>query len=598
MLGGQNEDLLEIERLINYQKYQEADSKLEAFEIKNNLSKEEELRIDILRAVIMKETGHWQEGSDLIEQIVEDSKEFENKLVFLDALIIKADYLASISKYDEVIAIADRGIKIAKKEDTTNKEYILRKAWFLLNKGFSQSNKGEYKIAQELLEQGIKLAEEVDNDHLIIWLYLINHLNEAQCGELQKALNHLYKALESSMKIQNDIFTADVYSSIAEVFHFMGKYKSNLEYIEKARKIYQENNLPTLHLEFKRAFNYWSSGRINESMEIYKRVLPQLEEMHGQNPRLRGFYFWNKAMIEWCDGNLDKAIELTEEAYNISLELGNRYLIMGYAALLGLLLLDSNQIERAKRLCLASLEDYKEFHFPLYKSINNEVLGRIFHIRREYDLSLEYLEKSLELRMESDMFYQAFRVLFHLLNVAIDMKDEDLCNKYLKQMTELQERDPQKAQKQFYLISKALVLKESSHNWKNAIEILVDIIGQEIHYYPLKVIALINLCELLMNEFSISGNLEVLEELEKYAKELEVIANSQKLASYTLRIEAKNIQLLTIWLKAQFFGEENKLKKAEILLDEACMVADKEGLFRLAYKLTQQQEKLYSQIIK
>ena len=47
----------------------------------------------------------------------------------------------------------------------------------------------------------------------------------------------------------------------------------------------------------------------------------------------------------------------------------------------------------------------------------------------------------------------------------------------------------------------------------------------------------------------------------------------------------------------ELYQVENKLKKAEILLDEACMVADKEGLFRLAYKLTQQQEKFYSQII-
>jgi len=63
-----------------------------------------------------------------------------------------------------------------------------------------------------------------------------------------------------------------------------------------------------------------------------------------------------------------------------------------------------------------------------------------------------------------------------------------------------------------------------------------------------------------------------------------------------LGIEAKNIQLLTIWLKAQYFKDEVNLKKTQKLLEEARIVADKEGLIRLVHKLTQQQEKLYEQL--
>ncbi len=599
LLGGSNKELLEIEKLSRFQKYQEAYLKLEEFEKKGNLSKEEELRSDILRADLIRRMDKWKEGLEILEQTIGESEHLEEKLVLLDALIVKTDYLTMIERYDDILTITRRGIEIIEKEDPSNKDFILRKAWFLAYKGLQQNFKGNYNLAQETLEQSMLLAKNVDNNNLLMFLYTTNGRNEASRGEYVEAHDQFYKALETSIKMKNDSASALLYGDLAEAAIGLGKYKQSQEYLDEAIKIYQKYGLPIVYFEFILGMNYLSCGLIFEGVEIYKRILPQLERQIGKNPRDLSFVIWGKAMVEWYEGNLDKALEFQEEVYNINVELGNRWLIVTHASFLAGMLIDASQIDKALEYSLAAIEDYEEYNLLFVNSFNYENLGKICQIKGEYDLALDYLEKCLKVRLQSDYYYLPIRTLFLMLNVAIDKNDEGLYNKYLAQIEEAVYKDPQKVHDQYYRIARALVLKASTRpkNWMSAIDILADVVEEEIYYYNIKVIALINLCELLMNEFSLSENVEVLEELENYSNKLEEIANSQKQTSYSLRIESKNIRLLTIWLRAQHSMQGENLMHAENLLEEAREIAKNEGLNRLVEKITNQQKKLYIQIL-
>ncbi|MFW9852268.1 MAG: hypothetical protein ACFFDS_04965 [Candidatus Thorarchaeota archaeon] len=600
LFGGSNKELLEIEKLYNFQKYQEAYLKLEELEREGNLSKEEELRSNILRAGIIRYMDEWKEGLELLEQTVEESEHLEEKLVLLDTLLMKADYLTMIERYDDILTITKRGLEVIKKEDTTNQDFILRKAWFLAYKGLQQNFKGSYEFTHEILDQSVILAKQLDNDNLFLFLYTIIARNEASRGDYIKAYEYFTKALEMSVKMKNDLVAAMMYGDLAEAAMGLGKYKESQEHISKAIKIFQEYGKPVEYFEFILGMNYLSCGFIIEGIEIYKRILPLLEKQIGQNPRDLSFIIWGKAMIEWYEGNLDNALEFQEEVYNINLELRNRLLIATHAGFLAGMLIDSSQIDRALEYSLAAIEDYEEHPHYFINSFNYENLGKICQIKGEYDLALDYFEKCLKIRLQSDLSYLSIRTLFLMLNVAIDKNDEHLYNKYLTQIEEAVYKEPLEVLNQYYRIAKALVLKVSTNpkSWMSAINILADVVEEEIYYYNIKVIALINLCELLMNEFSLSGNVEVLEKLEDYSNKLEEIANNQRQTSYSVRIESKNIRLLTIWLRAQHSTQETNLIQAEDLLEEAKEIAKNEGLIRLVEKLTNQQEKLQNQIIR
>ncbi len=600
MFGGNNKDLLEIEKLYHFQRHQEAYLKLEEFEKKGELSKEEELRSNILRAGIVRHMDKWKEGLELLEQTIEESKLLEEKLVLLDALIMKADYLTMIERYDDILTITERGLEIIEKEDTTNQDFILRKAWFLAYKGLQENFKGNYNLAQETLEQGLILTKQIDSDNLLRVLNIFIARNEASRGNYIEAYEYNTQAVEISIRMKNDLVTAMMYGDLAEAAIGLLKFRKSQEHLSEAIKIYQEYGLPIEYFEFILGMNYTGCGLSIEAVRIYKRILPQLEKQIGQNPRDLSFIIWGKAMIEWYEGNLDKALEFQEEVYNINVELGNRWLIATHAGFLAGILIDASQIDKSLELSLAALEDYEEYNHYFINSFNYENLGKICQIKGEYDLALDYLEKCLKIRSQSDHYYQLIRTLFLMIDIAIDKDDEVLYNKYLAQMEEAAFKDPLEIHDQYYRIANALVLKASSspENWIGAIDSLVDAVEEEIYYYNIKVIALINLCELLMNEFSISGNVEILEKLENYSNKLEEIANNQKQTSYSLRIESKNIRLLTIWLRAQNSMQEADLIQAEDLLEEAREIAKSEGLIRLVEKLTNQQEKLYTQILR
>ena len=98
---------------------------------------------------------------------------------------------------------------------------------------------------------------------------------------------------------------------------------------------------------------------------------------------------------------------------------------------------------------------------------------------------------------------------------------------------------------------------------------------------------MIHLCELLIREFSISGDPEILLELESYTKRLDDEAKKQN--SHKLRLEAHSIRLLTLWFKAQYSIADIDIQRANQLLIKARDMADEEGLIQLAEKITQQQ---------
>ncbi|MHA1442287.1 MAG: hypothetical protein ACTSPK_10560, partial [Candidatus Heimdallarchaeota archaeon] len=204
--------------------------------------------------------------------------------------------------------------------------------------------------------------------------------------------------------------------------------------------------------------------------------------------------------------------------------------------------------------------------------------------------------KALKLykRISADLFF--FFFLFTLLQISIDKNDKVLYTKYLKELEAFVKQNPTNIHEQMYQTGQALVFKASSRprDWMKATDILIKVVKEKFTKHGFVVIALINLCELLMNEFSISGDAQVLEELEFYVDELSELARLQNV--YHLVLEATNLEIITLWLKAQKSMIKLDIQKAKDLLNSTRKLADEKGLYRLAEKLTQQQAKLLTEL--
>ncbi|MFX1329599.1 MAG: toll/interleukin-1 receptor domain-containing protein, partial [Promethearchaeota archaeon] len=99
--------------------------------------------------------------------------------------------------------------------------------------------------------------------------------------------------------------------------------------------------------------------------------------------------------------------------------------------------------------------------------------------------------------------------------------------------------------------------------------------------------ALLTLCELLIIEFQMSNEVEVLDELESYVTQL--LENAEKSESYWILGEAYLFQ-------AKIALISSDLEKARRLLAKGQQIAEKFGLHRLAMSISEEHDKLLNEI--
>ncbi len=606
MLGGENTTLLEIEELLRHLKIDEARLKLTKFEKRDNITEEESLRSKLLKIKLLFDSNKWGEGLDILEEIMKECEKAENKLIWLDALFLKSIYYTEFGCYDEGIKNSERGLKIIKELKTSDNVFILREAWFLIYKGLNHNFKCNFNIAEEIVEQCLELARKLNDAYLLYASYNLKTETLGNKGKAQQNFEFFLKMYELSKEIKNDFLIANTCIEGTFIAQIVDRYDVVKKFIDEAEEITKKQKRFTTKyewLEHLKAFINFGRGETSKAISTWKRIIPRLRKK-TVNPIDKGNLLMSESIINQYEGSIDRAIELRQQAIAIFSKIGNRSRTWQHKSLLARCLLVAGQYNQALRICQENMENYSDFTNEWYHMVNFFIMGRIYQIQGEYYLSLDYFTKSLNLAKKFPGFrIFVIQVLFHLIQLFVDKNQEEMSYQYLEELEEIDGKYPSKLNSKYYQAAKAIILKASSRpkNWIQALIILEEVVEEiwegKIIDQELIIISLINLCELLMNEFSISGENEVMYELEKYTNKLEEIANKQKILSYHLRLEVKNIQLLTIWLKTIYSLADSDLRKVKTLIEEARDMADEEGLVQLAEKINQQQSRLYNQLL-
>jgi tetratricopeptide (TPR) repeat protein len=404
----------------------------------------------------------------------------------------------------------------------------------------------------------------------------------------------LEKGLNLALEIDNKPNIAHFYDTLGAVYQWYGKYDTALDYIQKANSLFDEIGIIQLISKSRVGFHYFFIGELDKAIKILDEIIPKLLE--SESKRWRCYGNWQNGLINWLKGNLDVAIESIVKAVKIAEGMNDRYHIDLFNVFLAAVYFDKGNYDQTMKLCLQSIKS-SYLHQEKYTiAFANYLLGKVYHIKGDFNLAWDYAHKGLQQRKEMDAIHHTIESLFSLILILIDKNDLTQAKKYFDELTNYVEKKPTKRFLLIEKISQAIIQKASTRPrlWIKAIDILEEVVNEEIADHSLTVIALINLCELLINEFSFSGDSEVLMELENYTELLESIAKEQK--TYYLRLEAGNIRILTMWLKAQYSIVDIDLQKAKDLLHEAQTMADEEGLTRLAEKITNQQGRFLERI--
>jgi tetratricopeptide (TPR) repeat protein len=286
----------------------------------------------------------------------------------------------------------------------------------------------------------------------------------------------------------------------------------------------------------------------------------------------------------------DLALEYVKKAISIAKEIKfNHFWIAMCHTFLGVIHGFISEFNTSLKQYMKSLAIFKEINNNFYTAgiLNN--IGSTYITTGEYELALEYLEKSLS-------YYEIQSIELHLplgnlVELALEIGDDERAQKYFQRLEDIynQTKDPDVIL--LYQCAKALILKKSSRiRDKAKVEkLLKKVIKTKTVRFDTKIEATIHLCDLLLVEYRITNNSEVLDELNHYIANLLTIA--EKSHSYLIFCE-------TFILQAKLALINFNVKEARRLLTQAQKIAESYGIKRLAMKISHEHDELLRQLNK
>jgi predicted amidohydrolase len=173
--------------------------------------------------------------------------------------------------------------------------------------------------------------------------------------------------------------------------------------------------------------------------------------------------------------------------------------------------------------------------------------------------------------------------------LALDSMDHPLMQQYLRTLKEINERMENKSVNHRYQIIRALSLKNSkrTRDKVKAEEILEKLVLEEIVDHSLIIVAMINLCDLMLDELKMTGEEELIGKIKYQTNKLFDIAKRQK--SHSLLAE-------TFVLQSKLSLLELDIKSAQNFLDQALSIAEENGLRNLSIKIYSDKTSLEEQV--
>jgi tetratricopeptide (TPR) repeat protein len=336
-----------------------------------------------------------------------------------------------------------------------------------------------------------------------------------------------------------------------------------------------------------------------------------------------------KAWIYYSQGEIELAEECLEISSSFQTEIGITFEIVWANLLNGLILLHVKRrvdlaLENTKNV-LSMVEKIKFKHFwiamihvyfgviysvigefeislehskkslILFKKLNNKKyiagllnnIGIIHADKGEYHTALEYLEESLKLL--EDLSTEVESCLDNLIFVSLEMEDTTRAQKYFTRLETLYNEKKDRHTTLLYNYNRAIMLKRSSRirDKAKAEKLMKKVVESETFSIDITISALIHICDLLLSEFSINKNVEVLDEINQYLARLRTIAENSH--SYLIFCE-------TFILQARLALLNLDIKAARRFLTQAQKIAESYGIKRLAMKISHEHDELLKQL--
>jgi len=422
-------------------------------------------------------------------------------------------------------------------------------------------------------------------------------LNECKYEEVLQCV----KSIEQKENLSdNETLRTLVYKSNS--YYGLGQHDISLKIAEELNQKSKEANMPlfTLDALFLKEAVFYNLGAPSE--EFYKS-LKQHENLFNSIPREKSFEFQEREanLLFWK----------TARDYNIgdldlALDNGNKSLALfqqvdPHSRMISFLFMARAYVFQAKgelNLALESAQNTLSLipegeYFSLInrKAVIYRIMGNINKEKGDLNLALEHHIRSLEIQKtihKSGGTRIEYINYSFIIETLLAQKNVTQAHNYLQQFKEFNEKHGTRVSKIWYQYAHALILKNNPRmrDHTEAEKILKKIIEEDI-WRGVTSYALKYLCELYLEEFQLTHQMEILDDIQPLIVRLQRFAS--QINSYSI---IANLKLL----QAKFALLQVSMVEARRLLTEAQKIADEHGLQLLAGEISKEHDRLLEEL--
>ncbi|MFW9773960.1 MAG: tetratricopeptide repeat protein, partial [Candidatus Thorarchaeota archaeon] len=307
-------------------------------------------------------------------------------------------------------------------------------------------------------------------------------------------------------------------------------------------------------------------------------------EIVWANLIMASYLFRVKSNFDLCREHIKKALSLAKEIKF------NHYWIALCQLYFGAFYSSIGEMDKSLKYNIKSLELFKKIKSSFNIAILLNNMGDMYGERGEYELAVEHLEESINLLEQLPQGFVSIQgVIGTLIPLAVEHGDNERAQKYFHRLEEIYNQKRSDGIELNYKFAKALILKTSSRirDKAKAEELLKEIVETKTIAFDLIIIAHIHLCEILLMEYRIDNDSEILFEINHYIAKLLTIAEKQH--SYFVFCE-------TFILQAKLALLNFDIKSARLFLTQAQKIAESYNMKRLAMKISFEHDDLLKRL--
>jgi tetratricopeptide (TPR) repeat protein len=460
--------------------------------------------------------------------------------------LIRAEELVNNGKVEEALEII---INFEKRREITQKEFL----WTLLFKGQAYMLLSQYERAVEIGEHAYHLSKELgliieSAEALLIHAHGISPKNPDKGLELilqaEEIFNSLPNASLNNYPSSKESINLRILSAKSWNKFFKGDFNTALELTLKGLEIAEKIDVKvaTAYLIFLTSMIERQKGELDKALGHATRSLKLMEEMGFQVGLADSLY--GIGFIYFSKGNLISAQKFCKKCLSIK-KVTNDTKVNAFT-ILGAIYKFKGELNKALKNYKKAIEISGESQNYM-KAQTLMGIGSLYKAKGEDKQARHYLLKSLKLseKLGDLNIPQMVYPLFYLFLLNLDLDSPKQALQYLNRLKTLSEQNESEVISQGYKLAKAAFLKSSGRRRNSTeAELLLKQLVEENNVYPIFYVrSLIFLCEILIEEFSIYDNPEVLDEINPLIMKLIQIAKDQN--SFSWLAEAKLIQAKT-----------------------------------------------------